>query len=120
MLQCEAFQPFHIFRAALLRPDLFRQYQAVRGMCTLREGILSACLQFFQSVLANRFQHREARFSLRLLNLLHQTLVHHGRYAVEQVQIEIALRVTHGFHTFQIASAHEHRQSPEKLLLGRA
>ena len=87
-------------------------------MGALGQGLLPAGLEFFQSVLANCFQHHEARFALRLLDLLHQALVHHGCHAVEQIQIEIALGVANGFHAFQSASAHEHRQSSEKLLLG--
>ena len=56
--------------AALLRSRFFRQHQAVGGMGAFRRGRLSACLQFFQSILANRFQHHEPRFTLRLLDLL--------------------------------------------------
>ena len=78
-------------------------------MGALCQGLLPACLQLFQSVFANRFQHHEPRFTVRLLDLLQQALVHHGCHAVEQVQIEIAFGVAYSFHAFQIASAHEHR-----------
>ena len=78
-------------------------------MGALRQGLLRACLQFFPSVLANRFQHHEPRFTVRLLDLLQQAFVHHRCHTVEQVQIEIAFGVAHSFHTFQTASASEHR-----------
>ena len=78
-------------------------------MSALRQGSLPTYFQLFESVLAKRFQHHEPRFTLPLLDLLHQAFVHHGCHAIEQVQIEIALGVAYGFHAFQIASAHEYR-----------
>ena len=78
-------------------------------MGPLRQGPLPACLQFFQSVLANRFQHHEARFTLGWFDLPRQAFVHQGCHTVEQVQVEIGFSVAHSFSAFQCASAHEHR-----------
>ena len=80
-------------------------------------GALSACLQFFQRVLANCFQHAETRFTLARLYLLHQTFIHHRGHALKQIQVEITLGIAHSFYAFQIASPCEHRQSSEKPLL---
>ena len=104
----EASQPFRTFPAARLGSLLFCQHQAVGGMGAPCRGLFPACLQFFQSVLANRLEHPEPRFSIRLFDLLHQAFVHHGRHTIEQVQIEVTFGVAHGFHAFQIASR-EHR-----------
>ncbi len=87
-------------------------------MGALGQRLLAAGLQLFQSVLANGLQHHESGFTPRRLDLLHQALVHHRRHAVEQVQAQIAFGIAHRFHAFQRASAHEHRQSSEELLLG--
>jgi len=78
-------------------------------MGALDERLLPACLQLFQSVFANGFQHGEAWFACRVLDLLRQTLVDHGCDTVEQIQVEIAFGVANSFHPFQIASAYEHR-----------
>ena len=118
MLDAEAFHPLRPVRAALLRRFFFCQYQAVRGMGAFRQSGLAAGFEFFQGVFADRFQHREARFTLRVFNLMGQTLVYHRRHTVEQVQIKIGLRVAYRFRPFEGASAHKYRQPTEKLLLG--
>ena len=86
-------------------------------MCALRRAQLAAGLQFFPGVLADGFQHHEARFAIRQRHLLQQTLVHHGRHAVQQVQPEIAFGVAYGFHTLQTAAPHEYGQPSKKRLL---
>ena len=109
MFEREASYPFCPLRAARIRSLFFCQHQAVGRMTAFRRGPLPARLQFFQSVLANGFQHHEPRLTLRLFDLLRQALVHHGCHTVEQVQIEITFGVAHSFHAFQSASPHEHR-----------
>ena len=106
MLQGKAIQPF---RAGLLGEFLFSHNQAVGSMSAFGSRLFLAGLQFFASVLADRFEHHEARFSIRLFDLLQQAFIHHGCHAVEQVQIEIAFGVTDRFDCLEGASAHEHR-----------
>ena len=74
--------------------------------------------QFFQGVLANSFQHREAGFSIRRRSLQHQAFIEHRSHTVEQVQIEIAPGVANRFDALQIAAANEDRETPEEFLLG--
>ncbi len=71
--------------------------------------LFAACCQFFQTVLADRFQHHEPRFTRGLVDLLHQAFVYHRRHTVKQVQAEIALGVARSFRALQAASAYEHR-----------
>jgi hypothetical protein len=78
---------------------------------------LSARFQFFQAILANRFQHHEARFAVRLLRLANQTLVHHRRHPIEDVQSKILFRVADRFDCFQGAAPQENGESSEKFLL---
>jgi hypothetical protein len=118
MFQGQAFHPFWSFGGALVRSLFFRQHQAIGGMGAFGQGLFSTDLELFQSVLANRLQHHKAGFTPAWLDLLRKTFIDHGCHAIEQIQIKIASGIAHGFRAFQRASAHEHRESPEKLLLG--
>jgi len=95
-----------------------RQYQAIGAWARLVVA-LSPLASSFSKAYRGSFQHHEARFAVRLLDLLYQTFVDHGCHAVQQIQIEITSRVADRFHPFQIATPHKHRQSAEELLLGR-
>ena len=88
-------------------------------MRPFRQLVFAAGLQFFQAILANRFQHHESRFAF-CLHLVSKALVHNRRHAVQQIKIEITFCVAHCLRTFERATAHEYCQSPKKLLLARA
>ena len=78
-------------------------------MGALGREFLTAGLELFTRVFANRFEHHEARFAVRLLELLHEAFVHHGCHTVEQIQIEVGFGVAHSFRAFERASSYEHR-----------
>src|SRR5438132_1042542 len=77
MFDLEAIQQFRSLGISVFGSSLFCQHEAVGGMRAPCRRLFPACSQFFQSVLTNRFQHHEARFPFRLVDLPNEALVHH-------------------------------------------
>jgi hypothetical protein len=76
--------------------------------------------QFLECVFANRLEHCKARLTVWLIDQFQQALIDHRCHAVEQLQVEIGLRIADCFGTFQCAAPDKYGQSSKKRLLGRA
>ena len=86
----------------------------MRASCLLS---LSTCCQALQSILANGFQHHEARLFSRLFGLLQQTIVEECGYSIQYIQSHMVNLVADRFHRLEGAAADEDGESSEEVLL---
>src|SRR5215813_13675062 len=84
--------------------------EMIGGVGAARRGPFAARLKALERKLSNGGKHQEARFSLRLLDLLDQALVDHGSHTVEHVESEVSPGVADGLNTLQRAAAGKHRK----------
>src|SRR6266516_431095 len=81
---------------------------------------LSTRFQALSSILANSFQHHEARLFSRLFGLLQQTIVEECCYSIQDTQSHMVNLVADRFRRLEGAAADEDGEtSEEALLIGR-
>src|SRR5436305_11351134 len=86
-------------------------------MSTTSCRLFPAGCETFERILANGFQHGEARVGTGPLRMLNQVLIDQRRKPVEQIDAKVKAGITNGFGGFQGAPANKYGKAAEKLLL---
>src|SRR5436305_6565050 len=86
-------------------------------MSTTSCRLFPAGCETFERILANGFQHGEARVGTGPLRMLNQVLIDQRGKPIEQIDAKITAGITNGFGGFHGASTNEYGKAPEKLLL---
>jgi len=88
-------------------------------MSALHGNGFSAADEAFQTILAHRLQHHDARLMLSLFCLVEQAFVDERCYAVQHGQPQVTRCITDGLISLECAAANEDAEPPEEpLLLG--
>ena len=114
MLDLKTVEPFGV--SGYVLGTFFGKHEVISGMGPASRRFIVALSEAFKSVLPDGGEHKEARFFIDLLHLLHQALVHHGSHAVEHVEAQIAFGIAHGFHAFQRAAAGKYGKPAKESL----
>ena len=96
MLNFKAVEPLGMIDY-LLR-TFFSQHEVIRSMGPASSSLVGALSEAFESVFPDGREHEEACFRIELLDLLRQTLVHHGSHAIEHIDSQVALCIANSFH----------------------
>src|SRR6516165_11367776 len=73
-----------------LRIPFLREDQTISRMRLPYCRFLTTISKTFQSIFANRFQHRESRLGISGVGTLNQILIHQRRQALKEVDTEVA------------------------------
>src|SRR5882724_9774836 len=83
-----------------------------------RGRLIPAGSEALESILANRFQHRETGLGLGPVHALDQILVHQGRQPFKKIDAEVATGVADRFRRLQRASADKHGKPAKQFPFG--
>src|SRR5207253_644464 len=95
----------------------FGENQTVRAVRPSNRRIFAALREALETVLLNRLEHSEPWVTVRLRRWPHQRLVDQRFEPAEDVDLQVACDIAHGFGGVERAASDEDRQAAKQLSL---